>query len=56
MSGDQFEIFLTEAKAGWLESRIILNDAHYDLSVNANFSEPLKDLFRSLCEIGRAHV
>jgi len=51
MSDDQFEFYLTEAKAGWLESRIILNGSHYDLSVNCNFSEPLKDLFRCMCDV-----
>lgn len=50
MAGDQFELFLTEAKAGWLESRVILHGSHYDLSVHSNFSEPLKDLFRCLCD------
>ncbi len=51
MSGDQFEFYLTEAKAGWLESRIVLNDSHYDLSSHCNFSEPLKDLFRCVCDV-----
>ena len=51
MTKDQFELFLTEAKAGWLESRIIHNGAHYDLSVHATFSEPLKDLFLALCDL-----
>jgi hypothetical protein len=51
MSGDQFELFLTEAKAGWLEARIIHNGSHYDLSVNSTFSEPLKDLFICLCDL-----
>lgn len=50
MSGDQFKFYLTEANAGWLESRIVLNDSHYDLSVLANFSEPIKDLCRCLCD------
>ena len=48
---DQFELFLTDVKAGWLESRIILNGSHYDVSVNCNFSEPLKDLFSCLCDV-----
>lgn len=51
MPDDQFEFYLTKVKAGWLESRIILNGSHYDLSVKCNFSEPLKDLFHSLCDI-----
>jgi hypothetical protein len=51
MSENQFSFFLTEAKAGWLESRIIHNGAHYDLSVSCAFSEPLMDLFRSLCDL-----
>ncbi len=51
MSDDQFEFYLTEIKAGWLESRIVLNGSHYDLNVQSNFSEPLKDLFRSLCDL-----
>ncbi len=51
MSDDQFEFYLTEVKAGWLESRIILNGSHYDLSTRCNFSEPLKDLFSCLCDI-----
>ena len=51
MSDDQFELYLTEAKAGWLEFRIVLNDSHYDLSVQSTFSEPLKDLFRCLCDM-----
>jgi len=51
MSENQFEFHLTEAKAGWLESRIDLNGSHYDLSINCNFSEPLKDLFRCLCDM-----
>ncbi|QGY39215.1 hypothetical protein GM415_03450 [Pseudodesulfovibrio cashew] len=50
MSGEQFEFFLTEAKAGWLESRIVHNGSHYDLSVRSTFSEPLKDLFACLCD------
>jgi len=50
MSGDQFELFLTEAKAGWLEARIVHNGSHYDLSVHATFSEPLKDLFLCMCD------
>ena len=50
MSADQFQFFLTEARSGWLESRIVTGDAHYDLSVHANFSEPLKDLFQCLCD------
>ncbi|MBI9079608.1 MAG: hypothetical protein JEY79_07705 [Pseudodesulfovibrio sp.] len=51
MSQDLFEFYLTEVKAGWLESRISLNDSHYDLSINCNFSEPLKDLFHCLCDV-----
>ncbi len=51
MAGDQFELYLTESKAGWLESRLILNDSHYDLSVSSKFSEPLKDLFQCLCDV-----
>jgi len=51
MSGDQFELFLTEVKAGWLEARIVHNGSHYDLSVNATFSEPIKDLFLCLCDM-----
>jgi len=51
MSADQFEFYLTEARAGWLESRIIHNGSHYDLSVHCNFSEPLKDLFSCLCNL-----
>jgi hypothetical protein len=51
MPDDQFKFYLTEIKAGWLESSIILNGSHYDLSVKCNFSEPLKDLFRCLCDV-----
>lgn len=51
MAADQFQLFFTEAKAGWLESRIILNESHYDLSVSVAFSEPLRDLFRCLCDV-----
>lgn len=51
MSADQFEFFLTEARAGWLESRIVHNGSHYDLSVHCNFSEPLRDLFACLCDL-----
>lgn len=51
MAGDQFELYFTEAKAGWLESRLILNESHYDLSISSNFSEPLKDLFLCLCDV-----
>lgn len=38
MNLDQFDFFLTEAKAGWLESRIVHNGSHYDLSVHCAFS------------------
>lgn len=48
---DEFAFYLTEARAGWLESRIVLNDSHYDLSIHCNFSEPLKDLFQCLCDL-----
>ncbi|QJB55621.1 hypothetical protein [Pseudodesulfovibrio sp. zrk46] len=51
MSADQFEFFLTEARAGWLESRIVHNSSHYDLSVNRNFSDPIKDLFCCMCDL-----
>lgn len=51
MSGDQFEIYLTEARAGWLEARVVHESSHYDLSVNATFSEPLKDFFACLCDL-----
>lgn len=51
MADDQFELYLTEARAGWLESRIVLNGSHYDLSVHCNFSEPLMDLFSCLCDV-----
>lgn len=51
MSGDQFQFYLTEAKAGWLECRIVLDGNHYDLSVHSNFSEPLRDLFACLCDL-----
>lgn len=51
MSKDQFELYFTEAKAGWLEARIVHEGAHYDLSVNATFSEPLKDIFTCLCDV-----
>jgi len=51
MSADQFEFYLTEARAGWLESRIVHNGSHYDLSVHCNFSEPLKDLFSCMCDL-----
>lgn len=51
MPEDQFELYLTEAKAGWLESRIVHNASHYDLSVSCSFSEPLKDLFTCLCNL-----
>ena len=50
MSGNDFQIYLTEAKAGWLESRIVQDGSHYDLSVHANFSEPIKDLCRCLTD------
>jgi hypothetical protein len=45
---DQFQFYLTEVKAGWLESRIVCNGRHYELSTNCALSEPLKDLFRCL--------
>lgn len=51
MPKNQFQLFLTEAKTGWLESRIVCDEAHYDLSVSCTFSEPLKDLFTSLCDL-----
>lgn len=51
MSVEQFDMFLTEVKAGWLECRIVHNGSHYDLSVNSTFSEPLKDLFLCLCDV-----
>jgi len=51
MPENRFEIFLTEARAGWLEARLVSNDSHFDLSVNSNFSEPIKDLFRCLCDV-----
>jgi hypothetical protein len=47
---DSFSFFLTEAKSGWLESRIVLDGRHYDLSAHCALSEPLKDLFRCLCD------
>ena len=50
MSGDRFAFYLTEAKAGWLEARIVLDGSHYDLSAHCNFSEPIKDLCRCLCD------
>lgn len=51
MPDDQFKLYLTEVKAGWLESRMVLDGAHYDVSVNCKFSEPLKDLFSCLCDL-----
>ena len=51
MSDDRFKIYLTEARAGWLEARLVDGDSHYDLSVHSNFSEPIKDLFRCLCDV-----
>lgn len=51
MAGEPFEIYLTEARAGWLEARLVSGDSHFDLSVNSNFSEPIKDLFRCLCDV-----
>ena len=48
MAGERFEIFLTEVRDGWLESRIVSGDAHYDLSVHSNFSRRVKDLSRCL--------
>lgn len=51
MSQDSFLLFFTEAKAGWLESRIVHDDNHYDLSVSCAFSEPIKDLFTGLCDL-----
>lgn len=51
MSADTFELFLTEARAGWIESRIVHAQSHYDLSVHCNFSKPLKDLFNCLCDV-----
>lgn len=51
MADPRFEIYFTEVRAGWLEARLVDGDAHYDLSVNSNFSEPLKDLFRCLCDV-----
>ncbi len=50
MADDRFEIYLTEARAGWLDARLVDAGSHYDLSVNSNFSEPIKDLFRCLCD------
>jgi len=50
MPGDKFEFYLTEIKAGWLEARIVLNGSHHDLSANANFSEPIKDVCRCLAD------
>ncbi|BCS89256.1 hypothetical protein [Pseudodesulfovibrio sediminis] len=51
MSEGRFEIYLTEARSGWLEARLIDDDSHYDLSIHSNFSEPIKDLFRCLCDV-----
>ena len=50
MAENRFEIYLTEARAGWLDARLVDSGSHYDLSVNSNFSEPIKDLFRCLCD------
>jgi hypothetical protein len=47
---DSFHFYLTEVKSGWLESRIVLDGEHYDLSAHCALSEPLKDLFRCLCD------
>ncbi|CCH49000.1 hypothetical protein [Pseudodesulfovibrio piezophilus] len=51
MAEKQFELFLTEVRAGWLEARIVHDGEHYDLSVSCSFSEPLKDLFSCLCDL-----
>ena len=50
MAENRFQFYLTEARAGWLDARLIYEGSHYDLSVNSVFSEPLKDLFRCLCD------
>ncbi len=51
MSGEPFELYFTEVKAGWLESRVVLNGFHYEISTQCTFSEPLKDLSRCLCDL-----
>ncbi|WP_419786267.1 hypothetical protein [Pseudodesulfovibrio sp.] len=50
MSCDEFEFYLTEVKAHWLEARIVLNGSHYDLSTHSNFSEPIRDICRCLSD------
>ncbi len=50
MADNCFEIYLTEVRAGWIEARLVDGTEHYDLSVHSGFSEPIKDLFRCLCD------
>jgi len=45
------QLHLTEVKSGWLEARIVLEGERYDLSTHCALSEPLKDLFRCLCDV-----
>ncbi|MUM78561.1 hypothetical protein GKC30_13035 [Pseudodesulfovibrio sp. F-1] len=45
------QFHLTEIKSGWLEAYIVLGGARYDLSAHCALSEPLKDLFRCLCDV-----
>ncbi|WP_319541220.1 hypothetical protein [uncultured Pseudodesulfovibrio sp.] len=51
MPGERFQIFFPEISSGRLECRLIASNSHYDLSVQSTFSEPLKDLFRCLCDV-----
>ncbi|WP_285907126.1 hypothetical protein [Pseudodesulfovibrio pelocollis] len=44
------QLYLTEVRACWLEARIVLDGEQYDLSTHCALSEPLKDLFRCLCD------